>query len=141
MRVRGDKLKFRIRRGKPWNAIKVEGSSDLKNWVKLYEEAPIIGVEEEKEVVVEIKNYDFIRFTLTDGDRSYEWIRLSKKMFVEGKKPLPLCEWLPPTITSIDIAELVLAFNGIKDLGFVVLRKDVEGVAEIYKGGEYDCGW
>ena len=132
-------MKFTIKR-KPWSAIKVEGSSDLESWEVLYEEAPIIGPEE-KEIEVDIENYDFIRFTLTDGDMSWEWIRLSKKMIVKGKKPLPLCEWLPARVTSVDIAELVLAFNGVVDIGFVVLRKDIEGVAKLYKGGEYDCGW
>jgi len=138
-------MKFTIKWGLPyWNMLKVEGSSDMESWELLYEEGPSMEPflpEEEKEIEVEIEGYDFVRFTLTDGDQTNEWIRLSKRMFVKGKKPLPLCEWLPPTITSIDIAELVLAFNGIKDIGFVVLRKDVEGVAKIYKGGEYDCGW
>ncbi|RLE42461.1 hypothetical protein DRJ19_04130, partial [Candidatus Woesearchaeota archaeon] len=109
-------------------------------WDVLYEESPIIGPEE-KEIEVDIENYDFVRFTLTDGDMSHEWLRLSKRMIVKGKKPLPLCEWLPSSITSIDIAELVLAFCGVEDIGFVVLRKDIEGVAKLYKGGEYDCGW
>ena len=98
---------------------------------------------EKKEIEVNIENYDFVRFTLTDGAQTNEWIKLSKKMIVRGKQPLPLCDWLSVKgkITSIDVAKLVLAFNGIEDVGFVVLRKDVEGVAEIYKGGEYDCGW
>ena len=95
----------------------------------------------EKEIEVSVEGYDFVRFTLMDGDASHEWIRLSKKMIVKGKEPLPLCEWLPSTVTSMDIAELVLAFNGVVDLGFVVLRKDIEGVAKLYKGEEYECGW
>ncbi|RLE69302.1 MAG: hypothetical protein DRJ43_04145 [Thermoprotei archaeon] len=144
MRVRGSSLKFTIKQGRGWNALTVEGSSDLESWEMLYEEEPIEGGGEwveEKEVVVDIENYDFVRFTLTDGDQTNEWLRLSKRMFVRDKQPLPLCEWLPSSITSMDIAELVLAFNGIKDLGFVVLRKDIEGVAKLYKGEEFDCGW
>jgi len=139
MRVRGSSLKFKVKRN-AWWGIKVEGSGDMKEWSTLYEESGILGPTE-KEIEVSIEGYDFIRFTLMDGDASHEWIRLSKKMIVKGKEPLPLCEWLSSTITSMDIAELVLAFNGVVDLGFVVLRKDIEGVAKLYKGEEYECGW
>ena len=145
MRVRGSSLKFTIKWGLPcWNMLKVEGSSDMESWELLYEEGPSMEPflpEGGKEIEVEIEGYDFIRFTLTDGDSEREWLRLSKRMFVKDKRPLPLCEWLPSKITSMDIAALVLAFNSIKDLGFVVLRKDIEGVAKLYKGEEYDCGW
>ena len=136
MRVRGDKLRFKIERGGGWNAINVEGSSDLKSWTMLYDET--LRGPYEKEIEVDIRGYDFIRFRLTDGDQSFEWLRLSKRMVVEGMRPLPLCEWLPSTITSMDIAALVLAANDIRDLGFVVLRKDIEGVAEYYKGNLSD---
>ena len=139
MRVRGSSLKFKVKRN-AWWGIKVEGSEDMKEWSTLYEESGILGPTE-KEIEVSVEGYDFIRFTLMDGDASHEWIRLSKKMIVKGKEPLPLCEWLPSTVTSMDIAELVLAINGVVDLGFVVLRKDIEGVAKLYKGEEYECGW
>ena len=139
MRCSGSSLRFKVRRN-GWWGIKVEASTDMKEWKTLHEESGMLGPTE-KEIEVSIEGYDFVRFTLMDGDILGEWVRLAKRMFVEDKRPLPLCEWLPSTVTSMDIAELVLAANGVKDLGFVVLRKDVEGVVKIYKGGEYDCGW
>ena len=156
IRVKGSTLKFTLK-GRGYVLIKVEGSSDMITWQELYTESGEVSESAEgwtcfyefeefvcyKTVELPIEQKEFIRFTLMDGAGEENWIGLVKVVTVKNKQPLPLCNWLSshPQITSMDIAALVLAANGIKDLGFVVLRKDVEGVAEIYKGGEYDCGW
>jgi len=156
IRVKGSKLKFTMK-GRGYILVKVEGSSDMKTWQNLYTESREVSESGEgwmclyefgelvcyKTVEVSIEQKEFIRFTLMDGIGDENWIGLVKVITVRNKLPLPLCSWLSshPQITSIDIAELVLAYNGIKDIGFVVVRKDVEGVAKLYKGEEYDCGW